>query len=101
MNTMTVRISDTSRNILRELAKREDASMQAILDKAIESYRRRLFLEEVNNAYAALRQDTKAWAQISKERAIWDATLGDGLETNEGAPENGKTISKKKRKQRG
>ncbi len=53
--------------------------MQAILDKTIEEYRRRVFLEEVNKAYATLRQNPDAWAEVEKERAEWDATLADGL----------------------
>ena len=81
MNTLTVRISATSRNILRNLAAKEGVSMQAILDKAVESYRRQLFLQEVNKAYAVLRQDAKAWSETEKERAAWDATLEDGLES--------------------
>ena len=74
MNTLTVRISATSRNILRNLAAKEGVSMQAILDKAVESYRRQLFLQEVNKAYAVIRQDDKAWSEIEKEHAAWDTT---------------------------
>lgn len=58
-------------------------AMKAILEKAIEAYRRRHFLIEVNKAYAALRQGPKAWALVEKERAEWDVTLGDGLEPDE------------------
>jgi hypothetical protein len=103
MSTMTVRISDRSRSILRELAEREKVAMQAILDKAIESYRRQLFLEQVNKAYAMLREDTTAWPQILKERSTWDATLSDGLENTKRSAENRKTTLRKKtgRKQRG
>lgn len=56
----------------------------------MEEYRRRRFLEEVNAAYAALREDPEAWSEIEEERSAWDATLGDGLPdeswTAEGAP---------------
>jgi hypothetical protein len=41
------------------------------------------FLAEINKAYAALRQDSKAWTQLKKERAVWEATLQDGLEPAE------------------
>lgn len=100
MSTLTVRISDNSRAILRELAAKEKASMQAILDKALESYRRQLFLTEVNNAYAALRQDPEAWELVEKERTEWDATLGDGLEPEAKGIKNG-IIRKERRKRRG
>jgi hypothetical protein len=57
--------------------------MTTILEKAIEAYRRPLFLIAVNKAYATLRQDPKAWALVEKERVEWDVTLGDGLEPDE------------------
>lgn len=101
MSTITVRISDTSRNILRELAAQKGASMQALLDKAIEAYRRQLFLEEINQAYAALREDPKAWSQIEKERAVWDTTLNDGLDPDEKMATNGNWARKQRRKKRG
>jgi len=101
MNTLTIRISDTSRNILRELAAQKGASMQTLLDKAIEAYRRQLFLEEINQAYAALREDPKTWSQIEKERAAWDTTLNDGLDNSEKTASNGNWTRKQRRKQRG
>jgi predicted transcriptional regulator len=101
MATLTVRISDTSRNTLRKLAAKEGASMQAILDKAVESYRRQLFLEEVNKAYAALRQDQGAWAQIEQEREAWDTTLEDGLESAQASTQKAQRYRRGGRKQRG
>jgi hypothetical protein len=53
--------------------------MQAVLDEAIEHYQRDKFLDEVNAAYAALRNDPKAWKAELAERALWDKTLADGL----------------------
>jgi hypothetical protein len=57
--------------------------MQAVLDRVIEEYRRKLFLEAANAEYAALRLDADAWAEHQEERALWDATLLDGLDTDE------------------
>lgn len=54
--------------------------MQAILDQAIEQYRRQIFLQEANQAYAALRKNSEAWATELEERKAWDLTLADGLE---------------------
>ena len=53
--------------------------MQAVLDEAIDHYRRDKFLDEVNTAYAALRSDAKRWNAELAERALWDKTLADGL----------------------
>lgn len=79
MRHTTVRVSTATRDLLRRLADRERAPMQAVLERAIEEYRRRHFLEEVNRAYASLRSDERAWADLVDERGAWDVTLGDGL----------------------
>jgi predicted transcriptional regulator len=80
MQSSTIRISNTSHNILKELAARSGESMQAILDQAIEQYRRQVFLEEANQAYAALRNNSEAWHAELEEREAWDVTLADSLE---------------------
>ncbi len=74
-----IRITPRSKSVLRLLSKREGKSMRAVLDEAIEHYQRDRFFDEVNLAYAALREDSKAWKQEQAERAVWDKTLGDGL----------------------
>jgi len=79
MSTATIPISTPARNQLRDLATRLGKPMQAVLEEALELYRRRCFLDEVNAAYGALRQDPEAWAEIVEERALWDSTLADGL----------------------
>lgn len=79
MSSLTVRISETSHRALRALADHTGESMQTVLAKAIEEYRRRKFLERVNAAFAALRTDPEAWKHEQEERAAWDATLSDGL----------------------
>ena len=53
--------------------------MQAVLDKAIERYRRERFLHAANADFAALRRDAKAWKEELRERALWEHTLADGL----------------------
>ncbi|MBW4573569.1 MAG: hypothetical protein KME31_38140 [Tolypothrix carrinoi HA7290-LM1] len=80
MQSSTIRISSTSHNILKELAARSGESMQAILDQAIEQYRRQVFLESANQAYAALRNNSEAWQAELEEREAWDVTLADALE---------------------
>lgn len=52
--------------------------MQEILDEAVELYRRQLFLQKTNAAFAALQANPDAWAD-EEERAAWDATLSDGM----------------------
>ncbi len=83
MSSTTIRISVPARDLLRTLAARMNRSMQTVVEEALELYRRRCFLEEVNTAYATIRQDPQAWAEISEERALWDSTLADGLPEEE------------------
>ncbi|MBM4329634.1 MAG: toxin-antitoxin system protein [Deltaproteobacteria bacterium] len=80
MPTGTVRINQKSHNILRKIASTEGKPMQAILEAAIEEYRRQRFLHEANAAYAALRNDPKEWKEELAERKEWDSTLIDGQE---------------------
>ena len=78
-----IRISAHSKATLRELAKREGKPMQAVLDEAIERYRRRnTFFRELNESYVRLQADPEAWKQELAERQEWDTTLMDGM-TNE------------------
>ncbi len=80
MSSSTVRISHSARQNLRQLSTRVGKPMQAVVEEAIELYRRQLFLDEVNLGYASLRQDPVAWSEVTEERAEWDATLADGLD---------------------
>ncbi len=77
--TPNVRISLHTHELLRQLAEEEDNSMQAVLDKAIERYRRDKFLRDANADFAALKRDKKAWKDELKERDLWEQTLADGL----------------------
>ena len=80
MSAKTVRIRKETQDILRELANNEGKPMQAILDLAIEGYRRQRFLQEANSAYASLRSNPKAWKAELDERREWDTTMADGQE---------------------
>ncbi len=82
MPSATVRISSRTRTMLRELAANTGESMQSLLDKAIEAYRRERFLDQANEAFAALRRDPKKWKAELEERNAWDATLTDDMESN-------------------
>ena len=78
MGSQIVRIDEKSHKVLRELADVDRCSMQEVLARALEEYRRIRFLREANTAYGALRQNAKLWKEEEKERFAWDATRGDG-----------------------
>lgn len=83
MDNPTIQISERSWKTLCELAAESGESMQAVVDRAVEAYRRQKFMEAANASYAAFRADPEAWAEYQKELALWDCTLMDGLDPNE------------------
>lgn len=80
MGSLNVRISEASHQTLRELSEQEGASMQSLLDEAVEQLRRARILAQTNKAFAALRNNPKAWRQEVEERAMWESTLSDGAD---------------------
>jgi predicted transcriptional regulator len=80
MMSTTIRVSEKTRDTVHDLARNVGVPMAEIVERAIEQYRRQHILDAANAQYAALRADPEAWAEIEAERALWDATLADGLE---------------------
>ena len=83
MPTSTVRISEQSGQLLRELANRSGETMQSVLDAALEEYRRNQFFKEMDEAFAALQDDPEAWSEYQEELREWDGTLMDGIDRSE------------------
>jgi len=80
MGSATIRITNESRDTVRELARETGLRQQEILDLAVEAYRRQLFLKNANSAFAALHSKPAAWTGEQAEREAWDGALGDGIE---------------------
>jgi len=80
MPSTTVRITETSRDTLRLLSQFEGRAMQAVLDDAVEAYRRQKFIQDLNAAYALLREEKDQSDSLQRELETWEATLCDGLE---------------------
>lgn len=78
-----VRISESGRQVLRELTLQLGESTQVILDRALEQYRRKCFLDGLAADFAALRGDMGAWASELAERRLEDNALMDGLDADE------------------
>jgi hypothetical protein len=79
MASETVRIHPRTWDKLKDLADALGEPMTDVLEAAVETYRRQKLLVDTNAAFAALKQDPKAWAGEQAERAEWDATSADGL----------------------
>jgi predicted secreted protein len=83
MSPTTVRIRSGVRSLLRELAREEGVSMQAVLERALDQYRRRRFIEAVNEGYAIARADAASAASLAEEQAAWEGVVADGLDDGE------------------
>jgi hypothetical protein len=83
MSSVTVRISNKGRKILKELAQQDNKAMPEVLEALLEAERQRRFFEGINAGYEALRSDPIAWKEELAERALLDNTLLDGLDPNE------------------
>ena len=79
MESTTVRINPKAHTMLRRIARQAEESMQISLTKAIELYRRQIFLQKANVAFESLRKNPKAWKDELKEREDWDSILLDGV----------------------
>lgn len=89
MSDAMVRVSERTRETLREIARAQQLSMQAVLEKAVEEYRRKKFFETLDAEYAELQKDPEAWESYQAELRVWDATLMDGLDKDEDWGEDG------------
>ncbi len=76
----TVKVDAETYAKLKEAVAETGQPMIDVLAQAVETYRRRTFLEGLNADFAALRSDRRAWAEEQSERAAWDATTADDLQ---------------------
>ena len=101
MSAPTVVISEKAHAVLRQLAEQTGQPLTEILDKALDAYRRQLFIEQLNAGYAALRADPAAWAEVEKERRSMAGCLMDGLDSKECWGEDGDLLPPAERKPNG
>jgi hypothetical protein len=80
MQSVNVRISSNSYQILKSLSQEEGQTMQSLIDNALENLRREKMLEAANQAFARLKADENEWSEELAERELWENTLSDGVE---------------------
>jgi predicted transcriptional regulator len=80
MASTTVRVTEHTHAMLRELAAATGKSLQRVLEEAVERYRRERFFAELHAAYARLASDRAGWKEEQDERTRVDGTLADGLD---------------------
>lgn len=74
----TVRIDAKTYATLRKLADLENVSIVEELARAVRVLDQQRFFERLSDQYAALTPEERA--EDAAELALWDATLGDGLD---------------------
>jgi predicted transcriptional regulator len=84
MGTVTVRMSEESRDLLRELAREANSTQAAVVENALSEYRNKLFWERASADFAAIQADEQAWAAEKEEQRAWDTVLADGLDDGGG-----------------
>lgn len=94
----TLRIATATREMLRELSRVERLPMKAVVQRAVEDYRRRRFLLAVNAGYATRQADAVSRTADEKEISAWDGTLLDGLPRDEIWTKSARAVRKRKRR---
>ena len=73
----TIRVTEQARDRFAQLAKATGRPMIELLDEAADALERRVFFDQLDAGYAALRRDPAAWAEIEAERAMESRSFDD------------------------
>jgi hypothetical protein len=79
MPELKVSVSENTHKTLVSIVESSGETMQSVMEQAIESYRRSIFLTHANAAFLALRQNETLWQDELAERGLWDQTIADGV----------------------
>ena len=92
--SLTIRVSRSTHELLRDLAAKSNTTITAVVDEAVSDLQRKKFWADFNAACEALQADPVAWADLQREDAAWEATLADGLEEGQQSDEHQKRRGK-------
>lgn len=79
------RISPETHKKLVRIAAETGKTQQEVIEAAVGSYEREMFLQQVNEGFARLRADPAAWREEEAEREAWDRTLDDSDPSDAGS----------------
>ena len=77
---VTMRVTKETHSTVKRMASDRGIPMTELLKEIVEKARKAEIIRQINEGYARLREDPKAWAEELEERREWDCTLLDGLE---------------------
>ena len=83
MATTTIRVTSESRDKVRILSEKTGLKQQEVIDQAVEAFRRQVFLDAANSAFADLNSNKATAIVENAERQEWDNTLNDGTKAEE------------------
>ena len=83
MSGSVVRVDQRVHTKLREISESEHRPIGQIVAELVDRYEREKFWKQMHDGFAKLRADSEAWNSYQDEVALWDPTLGDGLESEE------------------
>jgi hypothetical protein len=78
--SLTIRVSWSTHELLRDLADRSNATITAVVDEAVRDLQRKKFWADFNAACSALQAEPAARGDLQREDAAWESTLADGVE---------------------
>jgi predicted transcriptional regulator len=73
----TIRVSETTRRRVADIAAATGRQMQAVVDDAVAAYERLVFWDAFEAGYEVLSDDPEQWASVGAERAAEEQALGD------------------------
>jgi len=76
--TKSIKVTAKVYNLIKEISKQENVTMQNFIEKIIEEYNTKRFFEKANEAY--LKMTPEDWKEEAEERKLLENTLSDGLE---------------------
>jgi hypothetical protein len=80
MLTTTIRIDKAVHNKLKDISHRMNKSMNSVIDEMVTEYRKKIFWDNVNNAFEVLQSNKMLWQEELNERKIWENSFLDSDE---------------------
>lgn len=77
--SLTVRVSRSTHELLRSLAAQSGSTITAVIEQAARDLQRRRFWDDFNARCQALKADATAWADLREEDSVWDVTTAEAL----------------------
>lgn len=77
--SIQAKITSRSKKIIQEIVHETGDSQIEVIEHAVMAYHREWRMQKINEAYAKLKQNKRAWKEELKERSILEQTSDDGL----------------------